>query len=126
MKQNVDFKNEEVYQYSYKKILENIKELFDKGDKTVIIEELFNDKNLVQKIKEFCDENNIEINWFYIERDLDKLLEIESKRERVIKNTKEDFEKLEKELDEVGIENEITIDNNRTIKDSVESILEKI
>ncbi|MCK5285638.1 MAG: AAA family ATPase [Candidatus Pacebacteria bacterium] len=126
MKSNSSFENKEMYQYSYIKIFEKIKELFENGNKRIITEELFNDKNLVDKIKEFCKENNINIKSFFIERDIEKLLEIEESRERKIKNTKVDFEKLEKEIIEIEIEDEIILNNNKKIEGSLEFILSKI
>ncbi|MBU4536787.1 zeta toxin family protein [Patescibacteria group bacterium] len=103
MKNNSDFKNSDVYQYSYNKIFEKIKDLFKSGEKFLIVEELFNDKDLVEKIKDHCLENNIEIKSFFIQRDLEKLLALEEVRGRKIKNTQEDFKKLEKEIKDIKI-----------------------
>lgn len=124
MKNNCDFK--EACQLACAKVFEKIKELFNERNKIIIIEELFHNRDFFNKIKNFCEKNNIEIKSFYIKRDLDKLLEVEKNRERKIKNTKEDFEKLKKELDEIKIENEVIIDNNNGVEDSVKFILGKI
>jgi len=126
MKQNSNSENEDVFQYAYDKIFKKIKELFEIGEEIVIVEELFNDKDLIQQIQSFCKEKDIEVKSFLIKRDLEKLLEVEEGRERKIKNTKEDFENLRKELEDVNIENEIVVNNNGVIEDSVYFVLEKI
>ncbi len=124
MKNSSSFK--EACSFAYDKIFEKIKELFDKRNKIIIVEELFNDKDLFEKIKVFCLESNIEIVSFYIDRDLEKLLEVENKRERKIKNSKEDFEKLKKEIKEIKIENEVVIDNNGIIENTVDFIIDNL
>ncbi|MCK4918598.1 MAG: AAA family ATPase [Candidatus Pacebacteria bacterium] len=124
LENNSDFKK--ALEFSYDKIFKKIKELFENGSEIIVVEELFNNKNLIDKIYNFCKEKEIEIKSFYVKRDLEKLLEVENNRNRKIKNTKKDFEKLEYEIKEIGIENEIIIDNNGTIESSVEIILEKI
>ncbi|MBU1046682.1 hypothetical protein KKH36_02800 [Patescibacteria group bacterium] len=126
MKDNPEFVNKDVYQYSYDKIFEKIKDLFESGEETVIVEELFNDVDLLGKIENFCRENIIEIKAFFIQRDLEKLLELEETRGRKVKNTKEDFGKLEKEIRDNEIEGEIIMDNNKTLEGSVEFVLKNI
>ncbi|MEI8339388.1 MAG: AAA family ATPase [bacterium] len=113
MKIERDFKK--ALQYSYDKITENIKEYISKDEKVVVVEELFNDQTLVNNIIQISKENNIDTHWFRIKRDLDKLLETEAKRERKVKNTLEDFQKLEKELDNIIIEGEVVLENNSNI-----------
>ena len=126
MNQNPGSENKEIYQYAYDKIFEKIKELFEGGNEIVIVEELFNDRSLVEKIQSFCKERQIEIKSFFIERDLEKLLEVERNRERKIKNTREDFEKLEQEMKRIEIEGEFIVGNNGTIENSVDFILKAI
>jgi adenylate kinase family enzyme len=110
-----DFKK--ALQYSYDKILENIKSYISNDEKVVVVEELFNDQNLVNNILQVCKEHNIDTHWFRVKRDLDKLLETEAKRDRKIKNTLEDFQKLEQELDSIKIDNETILENNSAIEE---------
>lgn len=126
MSANTDFKNEEVFEYSHNKIFNEIEKYFSQKEKLVIVEELFDNKEFVEKIKVFCKENNIEIFWFYIKRDLEKLLEIENKRERKIKNTIEDFKKLKKDIENIKNSEEFIVVNDKSIEDSVKSILENL
>ena len=123
---NSSFENKDVYRYAHDKVLGEIEKYFNQKEKLVIVEELFEDKNFVEKIKIFCKENNIEISWFYIKRDLEKLLEIESSRKRKTKNTIEDFKKLQNSLDEIKNEGEIVVDNNGSIENSVNFILKSL
>ena len=123
---NSDFKNEEVYLYSYDKITEEIERYFDQKEKLVVVDELFDNKEFVGRVKSFCKESNIEIFWFYIQRDFEKLLETEHQRERKIKNTIEDFKSLQNSLDKIKNEEEVFVDNNNDIKDSVEFILKNL
>ena len=126
MNNNINFKNEDIYNYAHRKILEELENYFNERKEILIIEELFENKNFVEKLKQFCDKNKIEIKWFFIKRDLEKLLEVEDKRDRKIKNKLEDFKELEKCLDDLNNEGEIKIDNNGVIENSVNFILNKI
>ena len=124
LKRNNNFK--EACEYSYEKIFEEVKKYFNQKEEILIIEELFFDKDLVEKIKDFCKENNIKIFWFYIQKDLEKLLEIENKRERSKKNTTEDFKNIQKDLDSIKNEGEIIVDNNGSLEDSINFILKSL
>ncbi len=126
MATNINFKNEDVFRYAHNKIFNEIEKYFNQKEKIVVAEELFDNKEFVERIKSFCEENNIEIFWFYIQRDLEKLLEIEDKRERKIKNTIEDFDNLQNSLNEIKNEGEIIIDNNGIIEDCVDFILKNL
>ena len=123
---NIDFKNKDVYEYAHNKILKELKKMFAKGKELVIIEELFENKNFVNSLKDFCDKNEVEIQWFYIQRDLEKLLEIENKRERKIKNTIKDFKKLQKDLEDIKNEGEIIVDNNGDLNDTINFVLKNL
>ncbi|MDD2935400.1 MAG: AAA family ATPase [Candidatus Pacebacteria bacterium] len=117
---------QEACEYSYKKIFEEVEKYAEKKEEVVIIEELFDNKEFVERIKNFCRENNIQIYWFYIKRELEKLLEVEQKRDRKIKNTVDDFKKLQDSLNEIKNEGEIVVDNNGNIEESINFVLNKI
>ena len=126
VKNNTNFKSEDIYNYAHNKILEELENAFNEKKEVLIIEELFENKNFVEDVKSFCNKNKIEIKWFYIQRDLEKLLETENNRERKVKNTLDDFKKLKEDLDSIKNEWEIKVDNNGIIEESVSFILEKL
>jgi len=117
---------EEALLYSYKKIFKKIKMFFAEEKEFIIVEELFYDKNLIDKIKDFCEQNNVKIYWFFIGRNIKEILEVEKNRDRKIKNSEGDFEKLKQKLEDVKIKDEVFINNNEEIDKSVKLILEKI
>jgi len=104
---------------SFKKSLEiahekTLKELYllEKGDiDYVILDEIICDRIFFEKLNKFLDETKTPSYWFRLMRPVEKLLEIESKRKRKIKNTQEDLFNLKKDIESCKIENEYRILN---------------
>lgn len=124
LKKHKDCDFADACKYSYSKTIKRLSTLSVK--KIIIVEELFYDSDFVQKIRDFCREKNIRTFWFYLKRNLNKLLEIENSRKRKIKNTRGGLLKLQKDLDKIKIENEKIVLNDGNIDESVNFILENI
>ena len=120
-KKHKDYNFGDVCKYSYEKTLQKLSSC--SSEEVIIIEEIFDNKDFVNNKIKFCKENNIESYWFHLKRDIKKLLEVENKRKRKIKNTLDDFETLQNNINKVKIANEKTILNNGDIDNSVNAIL---
>ncbi len=108
----------EALDYCYKKTLERLEELSKEGQaETVIVEELFNDGEFVKAVQDFAERNNVPIFWFYVRREMEQLLKVENERKREIKNPREVLEELQKEIEDIRIDGEVTIDNNGPMED---------
>jgi len=103
---------EEAQKIAYEKTLEKLHILYEQNKRDVVLEELVCDKDFYEELRNFIIKTNSSVNWFRLLRPLDKLLEIESDRKRKIKNSKEDFDNLKKNIESIKIPNEIWIKNN--------------
>lgn len=115
----------ESLEISYKKILFKLESLYKNKRKIVIVEEVLCSKEFYDKLHNFIVKTKSEALWFRLTRPIGKLLEVESKRKRKIKNSEEDLIKLSRELDLIKIEGEVIIKNDNLIF-SVKNILENL
>ncbi len=123
MNQSKDVNFETVLAYSYDKTIEKLNDFYEKGEQIVVIEELFCDKKLFDLIINFINNKKSIVYWFRIERDINKLLLVEKNRtDRKIKNTKEDLINLNKDINNLKVDNEIFI-KNENIDEVVNEIL---
>lgn len=125
-KNNPDVSFGEALKYSYEQALLRLGQMHKENSEVlVVIEELFNDAGFVKSVQDFCRTNGVSIAWYYIERSIEDLLMIEETRQRRIKNSREDFEKLKEEIERIEIPDEITIVNDgRT--ESIEEIIRSL
>ena len=77
-----------------------------------IVEELICEEEFLKKLYEFINKTNADHYWFRVMRKLKDLLEVESKRDRKIKNTVEDFNKLKEDTEALKIQGEYLIKND--------------
>lgn len=100
---------EESKKVAYEKTLEKLNSL---NKEYIIVEELICDENFYLELNDFVNKTKSRTYWFRLLRPLSKLLEIEANRKRKIKNNKEDFDKLKKDIESCKIENEYWIKND--------------
>lgn len=100
---------DEVVPHSHEQFLD---ELQESEHENLITEGLFKDRDLVSSANKICENKSIEPQWFLIERDREKLLEVESNRERKVKNSPEELEAMEEKMNSIDIEGEICIKND--------------
>lgn len=93
--------------------------------KNVIVEEVFRDEAFVRRVLDFCDQNNVQYQWFKIIRDKEHLLEVNDERRRAIQNNPAILDSMERKMNAIVLEGEIDI-HNQTLEDSVQKILETI
>lgn len=110
MKKGKNF--EKAQELAYKKALKKLDLLYKKGKEYIILEEIICDKDFYNNLNNFVNKTNLVAYWFRLGRPLNKLLEIESSRKRKIKNDKNDFLRLKKEVEFCKIENEYWIKND--------------
>lgn len=96
---------------AYEKTISVLNDCLSQDVDWVVIEEILYDKGFISTLQEFVKKNNIKAYWFLLERPLDVLLTVENKRNRKIKNSKEDFEDMKKKLEETSVEGETVIEN---------------
>lgn len=99
------------------------------GTLSVITEELFYNKEFTEDLRKYCVDNNIDVQWFRIEREKEKIIEMQESSERVtreIRNSKEDLEMIESQIRENVIEGELVIMNNGIIEDAVREFIVNI
>lgn len=89
---------------------------------SVIIEEVFRNKEFVQSVLDFCNKNSIKYQWFKIIRDENLLLQVYAKRTRKVKMTKDLHDMFKQQMNDIKIEGEVTI-NNENIDKCVEEII---
>jgi dephospho-CoA kinase len=124
MKQNPEANFvKEIVPTAYEKTLEKIQEY---KSTNVIVEEALRNKDFVQKLLHFCAENNIKNQWFKILRDKSILLEVNDERKRKVKNTPELLDMFEQQMNDIKIEGEIEVDNNKTTQECFNVILEHV
>lgn len=112
----------EIRAKAYDETLRYLTEAEARGVALLVCEELFLDKDLVGRFIKFCEEREVEASWFRVERDLDKLLELEQTPERArrpVHNSREDFENLDREIKEIIIPGERVIDNNGDLMETL-------
>lgn len=78
----------------------------------VILDELICEEEFLKKLHVFLDQTNSHSYWFRLVRKLKELLEVESKRDRQIKNNLDDFNKLKQDIESLKIKNEYLIKND--------------
>jgi len=113
---------EESLEIAYKKALEKLNSL-DK--EYIIVEELIHDKDFCKDLNNFINKTKSHAYWFRLLRPIEKLLEVEKDRKRKIKNSREDFDKLKRDIESCQIEDEHLIKNNNlalTIRKMLEII----
>ncbi len=100
-------------EYAYKETITLLSKI-NKKVKHVIIDEIGCDKDFIVQLQDTITNKNIQTKWFFIDRPTKELIEIENKRKKWIKNSKQDFKKLKKEILSQKIKNQTTINNNKT------------
>lgn len=105
------------------------KTLFDimnlQYDWFVIVEEVFWNKDFVLGLDRFAKWNGHSIHWFKSIRPIDELVLLEQERNRPIKNTREQLEKLSQNINSVVLDWEIELEW-LSIQESVEKIKQQI
>ena len=99
------------------------------GAPLVIMEELFYNEKFTEELNKYCVDNNVDVQWFRIEREMEKNVEMQESPERVsreIRNSKEDIEMMESQIRENVIEGERVILNNGIIEDAIREFLVNI
>lgn len=113
----------EIRAMAYDEALKQIETFKLKNIDTLIIEELFIDPSFVASLQNFCTSNGIALDFIRVERDIEQLLETEKGRtDRPIKNSRQDLEDMEKQLDAIKIPNEHIIQNNGPIEETLSLI----
>lgn len=98
--------------FAYTQTIRRLYELYLMGKEFVIIDELICEKEFLGKLFSFINETNSEFISFRILRKLKFILEVEKTRNRKIKNTIDDFDKLKKDIEKLKIPNEVLIAND--------------
>lgn len=119
---NADFVSE-IVPASYQKGFEILEKYIDEN---VIIEEVFRNKEFVEKILIFCQQNNIPFQWFKIIRDKRLLQEVNSERKRTIKNDLEILNMFEEQINRIDIKNEVEIKNTASVEEVVKEIIQNL
>lgn len=104
---------------AYEQALKKMNEFYLIKKDYLIIDELICEKEFLKKLHFFLNKTNSDFYWFRILRKLKFLLDVESKRNKKIKNTLKDFNKLKKDIESLKIPGEYLIKNdnlNLTIK----------
>ena len=99
------------------------------GAPLVIMEELFYNEKFTEELNKYCVDNNIDVQWFRIEREMEKIIEAQESSERTtrkIRNSKEDIEMMESRIRENVIEGEVVIMNDGNIEDVLREFLVNI
>lgn len=116
---------EESKKIAYEKTLDKLYFLSSQDFVYITLEEIICDKNFLECLIEFLNKTKSHSYWFRLMRPLNKLLEIESNRERKVKNTQEDLFKLKQDIESLKIRNEHWIKNDNlalTIKKILEIV----
>ena len=79
---------DDIYKEAMMEALALLEKMKSEGAPLVIMEELFYNKKFTEELNKYCVDNNIEVQWFRIEREKEKLL-------RGRNHQKEPLEKLE-------------------------------
>lgn len=115
----------EIRAKAYDQALNYLADLNKKGTESIICEELLADKDFAIELQNFCSNAKIKIYSFKIERNIEKLLELENSPERVARprrNTREDLDELNRKINEIIIPNEIVIENNGEVSETLSEI----
>ena len=99
------------------------------GAPLVIIEELFYNREFTEYLKKYSIDNNVDVHWFRIEKEMEKIIELQESSERAtrkIRNSKEDIEMMESRIRENVIEGELVIRNNGIIEDTIREFLSSL
>ena len=110
MKDGENFENAK--RLAYRETIRKLNEFYLMQKDFIIVDELICEKKFFMKLREFLDKTNSKSYWFRITRKLKYLLEIEAERDRKIKNSIEDFEKLKKDIEKLKIPNEVLLKND--------------
>ncbi len=115
----------EIRAKAYEATLEYLAQAEAKGIATLVCEELLRDKEFVERLRSFCQEKGVETVWFRVERDLEKLLELEETLERAKRprhNSREDLENLGRDIKNIVIPDEKVINNNGELVEALASL----
>ena len=105
--------NTELEHEAYKLTIKELKKILKKNPDYVIVEDLIYSEAFFAMLIDFFDEHQIQDYWFRIKRKLKHLMKEENIRVRPIKNTKKDFEELKQSIDNLKIEGEFLIFNDK-------------
>lgn len=103
---------EESQKIAYEKTLEKLRELYHQNLTYIILEELIYQRDFLNELQRFLYKTKDKAFWFRLLRPLNKLLEVESKRKREIKNSEEDLSKLKQSIELLEIKGEYRIKND--------------
>lgn len=112
--------------FAYEKTQLFLKEFVNSKIKIIILEELFYESNFVNQIKKTAP--NYILIPIRIIRPMSELLEIDSKRNRKIKNTEQDFINIQEGMLKIKFDSEIIIQNSLSvdIQDLIEGLISQI
>lgn len=118
-----------IYKLTSEGLVSQLRELLDNNESLVIIEELFINIELINKVISFSNDKNVEIKWFKINRSMEQLLEVtksNERQERKVKNTEADLKSMICSLKETPINGEIIINNDKSKEDVILQLLNYI
>ena len=120
---------DDIYKEAMMEALALLEKMKSEGAPLVIMEELFYNKKFTEELNKYCVDNNIEVQWFRIEREKEKIIERQESSERAtrkVRNSKEDIEMIESQIRENVIEGEVVIMNDGNIEDVLREFLVNI
>lgn len=94
---------------AYKKA---IKKLNSSKAQIIIIDEIINDAGFYNDLQKLIYKKRAEAHWIRLIKHIDFLMELEKSRKRKIKNTRQYFDNLKREVDLIKIPGEIKIKND--------------
>ncbi|MDP3004162.1 MAG: hypothetical protein Q8N43_01495 [Candidatus Azambacteria bacterium] len=118
-----------VYKDVARETMARLAKMKSDGVPLVIIEELLTNKEFTKDLEKYCVDNSVEVQWFRIERGIEKIIELGESPERAtreIRNSKENIEMIESQIRENVIEGEVVIMNNGIIEDAIHELLVNI
>ena len=111
---------------AYAKTISELQRLQKQKKDYVVVEELMCDPDFVRDLQNFARKTNSQSYWFRLKRSLTRLLETESRRDRRVKNSLDDFRKLEEDIGSCPVEGEIIVENNSDNQTAIKQILERV
>lgn len=97
------------------------------GVHIVIIEELFYNKEFIEDLKKYCIDNSVDVQWFRLEREMEKITEVQESSERSNRKFRiSNIGMMESRIRENVIEGELVIRNNDIIEDTIREFLVNI
>ena len=110
MQKGKNFKN--ANNFAYEETIKKLYKFYFMKKRFVIVDELICERKFFNKLCSFLNKTDSYAYWFRILRKLKFILEVETNRNRNIKNTLKDFKNLRIKLKTLKIPNEILIKND--------------